>query len=601
MLYKYSRSRVPLRRGGVLAPVALLSCLFGTGAASAATYYVRTDGGNAEQCSGLADTPYPGSGSGQPCAWSHPFVALPPTNYGQSDPPNPPPRISGGDTLIVNAGSYKIGYDPATPDMRYCSAAFQSDCAMQALPSGPDADHPTRMIAQGDVKLWGSGGAYRMINLTGSSNVEVAGFELTDHSGCIVNHCQSGLNCQPEQIDKCVSGAPNWGNNGIWITDASNVVIRDMNIHGLAGEGIHGGRITDWTVKNVRVWANGFAGVDLDARNGNSSADTSMHGTLYFSNVEIAWNGCGERYPSGQIFGCWDQNEGGYGDGFGTGPTSGNWIFEDSHIHHNVSDGLDLLYANGTGSVTMRRVRAEGNAGNQLKIAGGGVIEDSVVIGSCALPWSTFPPNNYADEHGYHPSQFKGRYNMELSGTCRASGDAIAVSLAPGQTTTLRQNTITGQGNCLVTGFRGDAGSRMVLSNNVLYGGSNDWLTFATGGGVRRSCGFGYWQEDGAPIAQIQFDNNLFWDLRNGQCPAGSLCVNPQLNSQSLESFSPLPTPDSPVINASNSLESGDLDSRGVERPQLGGVDLGAVEYRGINSPDNIILSNGFDSGPAQQ
>lgn len=34
--------------------------------AAGATYYVRPDGGNAEQCTGLADAPCPGSGSGQP-------------------------------------------------------------------------------------------------------------------------------------------------------------------------------------------------------------------------------------------------------------------------------------------------------------------------------------------------------------------------------------------------------------------------------------------------------------------------------------------------------------------------------------------------------
>ncbi len=40
------------------------------------TYYVRVDGGTDQQCNGQSDAPYPGSGAGQPCAWSHPFYAL---------------------------------------------------------------------------------------------------------------------------------------------------------------------------------------------------------------------------------------------------------------------------------------------------------------------------------------------------------------------------------------------------------------------------------------------------------------------------------------------------------------------------------------------
>ena len=66
-----------------------------------ATYYVRTDGGSAEQCTGLVSAPYLGSGTNQPCAWDHPFRALPPGGT---------PRISGGDTLIIGPGAYSMGY-----------------------------------------------------------------------------------------------------------------------------------------------------------------------------------------------------------------------------------------------------------------------------------------------------------------------------------------------------------------------------------------------------------------------------------------------------------------------------------------------------------
>ena len=65
------------------------------------TYYIHPEGGSRNQCTGMVDKPYPGQGSDQPCAWDHPFRALPPGGS---------PRISGGDTLIISTGSYMMGY-----------------------------------------------------------------------------------------------------------------------------------------------------------------------------------------------------------------------------------------------------------------------------------------------------------------------------------------------------------------------------------------------------------------------------------------------------------------------------------------------------------
>lgn len=50
--------------------IALISM---TKTAVAETWYVRPDGGTITQCTGLADAPYPGSGTNQACAVSHPY------------------------------------------------------------------------------------------------------------------------------------------------------------------------------------------------------------------------------------------------------------------------------------------------------------------------------------------------------------------------------------------------------------------------------------------------------------------------------------------------------------------------------------------------
>ena len=83
----------------------------------AATYYIRTDGGTAQQCSGLADAAYPGSGENQACAWAHPFWAL---DSGGGW------RINGGDTLLIDAGSYMMGY--GAPNTGWCEAEGSYDC-----------------------------------------------------------------------------------------------------------------------------------------------------------------------------------------------------------------------------------------------------------------------------------------------------------------------------------------------------------------------------------------------------------------------------------------------------------------------------------------
>jgi len=81
-------------------PATLFAFLLAALSFNASTFYVRTDGGSDQQCTGRTDSAYPGSGTAQPCAWDHPFRAMPPGGT---------PRIAGGDTLVIGAGSYMMG------------------------------------------------------------------------------------------------------------------------------------------------------------------------------------------------------------------------------------------------------------------------------------------------------------------------------------------------------------------------------------------------------------------------------------------------------------------------------------------------------------
>jgi hypothetical protein len=520
-------------------------------------YYVRPDGGSDEQCNGLADAPYPGGGTGRPCAWDHPFRALPPDGA---------PRIAGGDALIVAAGSYRMGY--GAPGADRCDEAGSFGCVMSAVPSGPDADHPTRILGAGwdsgcgdPPELWGSGRPWSVVNLTDADNILLACFEITDHSPCVEDHT-GGLGCEREHPPY-----GDWASYGLYAEDSSDVLLRDLNIHGLAAGGIHAGRLTDWTVDNVRIAGNGSVGWDGDLWDEEGDSNT---GTLRFRRWLVEWNGCGETYPGGEPTGCWGQEAGGYGDGVGTGETGGDWIIEDSAFLHNTSDGLDLLYHSLGGTITLNRVRAEGNAGNQIKVAGRTEIVNSVLVGNCAF--FEHQPFTYWVDH------------------CRALGNTVVFDFTGGERMTLVQSTIYGQGDGLVgagprEGFS-CTGSETLLARNTIFRGDVEYFdpTDVT---------FLFYQE-GCPALKMDSDYNIIDQAKNVECGAAGeytasglhdVCTDPLLiGPLSGISFGASPGYNSPAVDAGDQNVCPTVDIRGSPRPVDGNgdgiaaCDIGAFE-----------------------
>ncbi len=524
--------------------------------AEATTYYVRPDGGTAQQCDGTSDAPLPGSGNSrvERCAWKHPFIALPPMQ---------PPRIAGGDTLLIARGSYAIGI--GAPDSDACTPQDAPACIMPTIPGGPSAERPTRILGEGHdagcprpPELWANGGARSILSLHDSANVEIACLELTDHSPCIKSHNHAGK--ARGETSRCKSNPPfgSWGENGIVASDAGNIVLRQINIHGLAANGVNAGRLRDWTIDRVILRANGWAGWDGNVSPGRPEG-SGNHGRMTFRGGEIAWNGCGERYPGTEVFGCWAQQQGGYGDGLGTAKSGGEWLFEDMHIDHNTSDGLDLLYMDGTGHVTLRRLRAEGNAGNQVKTAGPTLIENSVLLGNCAF-FATFPTSNLTDDDH-----------------CRAMGNTLSVSHVGDDVVTIRNNTLTGQGDCLLITVGGQRGARTLVQDNAFIG-DNRWRARLLGSG--RTCG--HYAVDGD--AAVVFENNLFWQVKNDQCPDGSICgADPRLTLPVYGHYDPTPAAGSALID--NGVALPGLDDDYFHKPRPSGLrpDIGAVEVQADN------------------
>ncbi|MCC7353910.1 MAG: right-handed parallel beta-helix repeat-containing protein [Anaerolineae bacterium] len=515
------------------------------------TYYVRPDGGSEVQCTGRANAAYPGTGTAQPCAWDHPFRALPP---GRS------PRINGGDTLIIGSGSYMMGY--GAPGADTCDAYGAWGCFMSPIPSGPNPANPTRILGAGwdtrsstPPQLWGTERAEIILNLTDASNVLVAWLEITDHSGCVEFHSGS-LACQR---DTPPFGP--WAGRGIYAEDSANVRLQDLNIHGLAAAGVHAGRLTDWTVENVRIAGNGMVGWDGDLWVGSDS----NAGTMTFRRWRVEWNGCGETYPGGQPTGCWAQSAGGYGDGVGTGETGGRWIIEDSAFLHNTSDGLDLLYTRLiTSYIEIRRTIAEGNAGNQIKTTGPALVENSIIVGNCGF--------------------FEGQTFTHDVDNCRALGTALFVVLRPGNQVTVTNSTFASEGDCLV-GAECDGncgGSESVRLRNNIFVGHTDFLQ-----PFEKTC---LVYEETIPGDPFSIDYSVIIDTKGNPCPGpNDLCgVAPGVVNSSIDAFDARLLPNSRAIDAGTNTVCPATDYLGIGRPVDGDgnnsalCDIGAYEYRGV-------------------
>lgn len=405
----------------------------------------------------------------------------------------------------------------------------------------------------------------RVLDLTGTSDAVIACLEITDHSGCVCGHSNPATRCKRE-------GSPygKYADVGLYAADSARILVRDVDIHGLAMAGVQAGRLTDWTVVKVRLAANGWVGWDGDLWEDNSS----NQGTLSFRRWLVEWNGCAETYPGKKPNHCWAQSAGGYGDGVGTAKTAGHWIIEDSVFRYNTSDGLDLLYV-GQGhlpesSITIRRTIAQGNAGNQIKVNAATRIDNTLIVGNCGY----FYRKKFA-----HPMGERGSGDH-----CRAGGGALALSLTGGDQVSVVNSTLVGQGDVLI-GIGCDSHAactsqdRVILANNILVG-CGDFLQPGD------KPAFVWVDDESEPPfpGQVQGDHNLAHRVKFSSTfprrkDPNLIVADPLFVDSRLHAFNGHLAGASPAID-SGSLEEGmmvrDLD--GVFRPQGQGVDRGAFE-----------------------
>jgi hypothetical protein len=470
-----------------------------------AEYYVRTDGGTLEQCTGKTNAAWDENSGSDACAIKHIFELL--------DPRSGQVHMAGGSIVnILNASpdapsEYAMGrHGTYTTDD--CDSAWAYDCTMPSIPAGT-AEQPT--IIRGGLGtscnnkpvLWGTGRAKRLFSLDNTAYVELSCLTITDKSSCI------GATGYPNNDLVCKRSAPydkHFADTGLFMRDSNNILLTDMDIQGL-GTGILAGRIQDVKLENVNLFANFHAGWDGDITylGGGHSSNT---GTIEFKDSSISFNGCGLIYNPGQPdhqtpHACAKQSLGGYGDGIGTAKTGGNWIFDNVDVLHNNSDGIDLLYHSLGGLITVKNSHIEGNAGNQLKVAGDSNIANNIVIGTCA--WNS-------------------RQDASIGGSgenCRALGTAISFFYTHTDTKiNLINNTVYSEGDCLLNGGNRTGvetkDQALTVVNNIFYG-MPDYLQ-----DFENSCL--YYTEDPYPITQ--FHNNLIHKVKGYGDPCNTFKSN---------------------------------------------------------------------------
>lgn len=423
----------------------------------AAEYFIHPDGGDKEHCSGLSSQPFSPTIENQECALKHIFELL--------GPEHNTVNINGGDiiTLLNNddgsQAEYRMGYhDDYILDK--CHLGWAYSCNLPSLPAGT-AENPT--IIRGEnwnngceipPQLWGSNRASSIFKLIDTQHIELSCLEITDHSSCITAHGH------PDKSLVCDRAEPYtklFADTGIYMEDSSDITLTDVTVKGLS-TGIKAGRVSDVKLLRTNLYANSSAGWNGDIY----GDDDSNSGKIEFIDSAITFSGCGLIYnpganDHGHPHACARQDIGGYGDGIGTGDTGGDWIFDNTQILYNNSDGIDLLYHQGEGDIIIKNSRIEGNGGNQVKVTGNTQLINNVIISNCG--WNS-----------------RQAASLGAEGTnCRAGGAALSISWAhPDDKAILINNTVLSEGDCIMgTGDRTEIGAQnqgLYIVNNIFYG-----------------------------------------------------------------------------------------------------------------------------------
>ena len=585
-----------------IAPGNVLTLTVVPGVTSKATWYVRPHGGTAfinaaltpnGQCDGLHDTDYPGQGVNQPCAVNN----LRNLYFDGVNHHRQQWMISGGDTVIVrqNPAGYPVAYDaPYVPTN--CDDSY---CDVPSIPSGTSAQH-TRILGENYASCHADSAKTLLvlygreaISVRDSQFVDVSCFEITDQSACGPGGFSNA---------SCPSGS-HGGAYGITESAlTSNVSYNDIFIHGLVVAGIHGATGVGVVANYVHIRGMPFAGIDMDDGSWMSS-NISVAGGFTMKNSITEFTGCVEEYPvvhNYPYIECRDQATNGYGDGFGTANTTGNWVFDHDIWRYNFQDGLDLLHS-GMQNLSITNSQSYGNDGQAYKIgaATNVVFRNNFALVNC---------NRIASTVGDEPASAI----VPGVSTCRAGGDWIPLNFSAQGTYLIQNNTLAGYGAvpfdlACETGWGDCSHATAVYQNNVILGYSNPNYN---GGQTASTFYLEYPSNDMPPLnGWSQHDHNLFYNVRPYNCPstlfAGETCntVDPKLSGEgsstlsgesALDALTYNPLANSPLLGAGTPIAGLLTDIAGNTRsskPSIGAMDVSGTASVSVPPPSQQTTS----------
>jgi hypothetical protein len=572
------------------------------------TWYIRADGGTNTQCTGKTNAAYPGSGTGQACAFNHPFQMLDSsgnwTSFAGGDTIQFADSASASHTYYMGEKNNGVGTDWNAQLSGICPTANAgggagSSCILPAPPSGTAAQH-TRILGQNagnchdsahthlvnPTVLSGIDNAFAVLDTRGTNYVDISCIEITQPDTCTAtvgkgqctdsnNYVHYGgliLNYQTDQ-------------------GPSNLTLQDVAVVGTAGSGILGSHLNKsssdvFSATDVYVIGNGGAGWNGDGGGCGTSCETV--GTMNLSHVTIDWNGCVAVKPydmtkpdTQNAFNyCYGQSDGGYGDGF-VQVAAGNMTLNvtNSYFRWNTQDGFDGLHLSDdvktSPAIHISNSWSEGNAGATFKIGAGAssTAINNVSISNCRVltTASAFPLN---------PSG----WTLDGADACRAAGDEWSFQENNGTVITMENNTSVGYGTTMYdVGCAGLApkcfsnGATFIFKNNISKGYPDP------GNGNRLASGFYFGMGNPFANAGSVADHNL-WSTMDEGCPDSLIgiekiytCADPAMKAESnINAINPALTSSSPAINSGIAISGITTDFNGKTRanpPAIGAME----------------------------
>ncbi len=530
-------------------------------ASAGTTWYVRPDGGTRYsinisngQCDGKGDAAYPGTGVNQHCAFKDVRYLWQDGSYTTTGNQSSFPAYgwigTGGDTYLIRGSmaggaSYRVGWNNGASAWDGSTSQYwgvQGDPYGSGAPaplSGTAAQH-TRIlgenyaschIASAKTQLHGGFGVQSVLTMSGSSYVDVACLDITDYSSC-------GKANQSNACNREVGTLSDYATNGIqWSNTATHDTITDVHVHGMASSGMIGPTGDGTVMTYLDLLGNASSGWNAD--NGDGLTGT---GSLLVQNFNISWNGCAEQYPASSALpygDCTDDNAGGYGDGFGTATatSSPGWVarFDQGVASYNTQDGLDALHLTGAdSSMTITRVLAYGNMGQQIKVGGAaGMAANNLIVTNCNALRQAIPGT---------PAGF----NSRLSDFCRAADAGILMTVGANTTLRFDFNTVYSASatgidlECDISKGPCDATSKIDFRNNIFLGFMNNGAAGYPAGGTGDYSNPIYIGSTVNPFVNLGsvYSNNLTFHAKsNWKCGAAgesqAICADPGLIDES--------------------------------------------------------------------